>query len=181
MPKKIKQEKGFSFKGTDEKFIRTDNVHYFIFLALIILVLVCACVGGYVYSKDKYHAHKDVGFTNFEYTEKSGDGYIVYQVSLDDENRVYTYFNTPDGKTVEKKWSYGKYLDFNEEMYESGLFNQIFGAEVLIEDVDVEWSLNANLVNGQTIHNSSNFGEEVDKTKFAEVIKKYFGQEILYK
>ena len=158
MPKKIKQEKGFSFKGTDEKLIRVDNVHYFIFLALITLVLVCACVGGYVYSKDKYHVHKEVGFTNFEYTEKSGDGY-----------------------TVEKKWSYGKYLDFNEEMYESGLFNQIFGAEVLIEDVDVEWSLNANLVNGQTIHNSSNFGEEVDKTKFAEVIKKYFGQEILYK
>lgn len=181
MPKKIKQDKGLSFKGTDEKLLRVDNVHYFVFLAFIILVLVCACVGGYVYSRDKYHAHKDVAFTDFVYTEKADEGYIVYEVSLKEDNKVYTYFNTPDGETVEKKWSYGKYLDFNEELYDSGLFNQIFGAEVIIEDVDVEWSLNADLVNGQTIHNSSNFEEEVDKTKFAEVIKKYFNQEILYK
>lgn len=181
MPKKIKQDKDFSFKRSDEKFLRVDNIHYFVLIAVSILVLICACVGVYVYSVDKYHAHKDVAFTSFEYIEKTDEGYIVYQVSLNEDNKVYTYFNTPDGVTVEKKWSYGKYLNFNEEMYQSGLFNQIFGAEVVIEDVDVDWSLNADLINGQTIHNSSNFGEEVDKTKFAEVIKKYFKQEILYK
>ena len=87
----------------------------------------------------------------------------------------------PNGETVEKKWSYGKYLDFNEEMYDSGLFDQIFGAEVEIEDVDVDWSLDVKLVNGNTVHNSSNFEEKVDKTKFSQVIKKYFNQEILYK
>lgn len=181
MPKKIKQDSGFRFKGSDEKLLRVDNVHYFIALIVLIMILICACVGGYVYSRDKYHQHKDAAFTNFEYTEKTDDGYVVYQVYLDEENKVYTYYNTPDGNTVQKKWSYGKYLDFNEEMYASGLFDQIFGAEVVIEDVDVEWSLNAELSNGKTIHNSSNFEGEVDKTNFAQVMKKYFKQEILHK
>ena len=180
MPKKIKKEEGFSFSKED-KLLRVDNIHYFVILAVVILVLVCACVGGFVYSRDKYHAHKDVAFTNFEYTEKTDEGYIQYQVYLDDENRVYTYYIMPNGETVEKKWSYGKYLDFNEEMYDSGLFDQIFGAEIEIEDVDVDWSLDVKLVNGNTVHNSSNFEEKVDKTKFSQVIKKYFNQEILYK
>ena len=179
MPRKIKKYENISFKRNDEKILRVDNVNYFVFLAVIILVLICACVGGYVYSRDKYLIHKDVAFYDFEYTEKVDDGYIVYQVALDENKNVYAYYNTPDGITVQKKWSYSKYLNFNEELYLSWIFENIFD-DVEIDDEDVKWMLDAKLITGETVHNSSNFEEQVDKNKFREVIKKYFGKEIIY-
>ncbi len=179
MPKKIKKEKEQKLKSNKEKLIRVDNIHYIVILVVIILILICASVGVYVYKKDKYHAHSSVAISSFVYTEKVDEGYNIYQVSLDN-NEVYVYFNTPE-TNIPKKWSNGKYLDFNEELYLSGIFDE--KSEVGIENggSNIEWSLEASLINGDTIYYSNNSVNKPDKTKFAQVINKYFGHEIIYK
>lgn len=179
MPKKIKKEKETKLKSNKEKLIRVDNIHYIVIFIIVILVLICGSVGAYVYSKDKYHAHSSVAISSFVYTEKVDQGYNIYQVSLDN-NEAYAYFNTPDN-SIQKKWSNGKYLDFNEELYLSGVLEDKTQVRIEKDGEDIEWSLEASLINGDTIYYSNNSVEKPDKTIFSDVIKKYFGQEIIYK
>ena len=176
MPKKIKREKELKFKKNN-KILNVNNIHYFFLALLIIVVVTCTCVGVYKYSKDKYHVHADEAIVRFIYSEKAEDGYNVYEVKEMEEKDIYATFNTPNSNE-EKKWSRTKFLDFNEEIYLSGIVESEVGDKET--DKDATWSLELEFVDGTQKYYSSN-SKEINKEELANIILKYFNQEIIYK
>jgi len=182
MPKKIKKEKKTTFKSNKENIINTNNIYY-IFVAVAILVIcICTFVGVYVYKEDKYHVHKDNAIVLFEYTEALDEGYNVFSVTQTEGKRIFTEYNTLDVQNV-KEISRGKYLDFNEEIYNSGILEYMSDESSIVTDTN--WSLYIKFADGTKKYlysaaiNQEN--KEVDKSLLADIIKKYFNQEILYK
>lgn len=183
MPKKIKKESNMK-KNNNEKFLNADNIHYiFIFIA-ILAVCICAIVGVYIYKEDKYHVHKDNALVQFVYTENTGDGFNVFSVTRANSNEIFLEYNTTEVQEV-TEISEGKYLDLNEEVYNSGLIEQMNDEEIIGNDM--KWNLYIEFADGTTkflySSNPDNPSEErnIDKSILSEIIKKYFGQEILYK
>ena len=178
MPKKIKKVKETKLEYTNkEKFLNTKNVHFFFLAIFLVLVLGCVGVGVYKYSKDKYHVHKDNPIVRFIYSEKKDDGYNVYEVKELAEQEVYATFNTPTSNE-DKKWGRMKYLDFNEEMYASKILDNESSKKE--DNADAVWSLEVEFSDGTIKYYSNNSGN-IDKTEFANIILKYFNQEIMFK
>ena len=183
MPKKIKKEKETTFSSNKEKIINVDNIHY-IFIALGILILcICIGVGIYVYREDKYHSHKDNAIVSFTYTETLDEGFNVFSLTETNTKQIFTEYNSLEVQDV-REVSRGKYLDFNEEIYNSGIIEYMSDEESIVTDEN--WSLYIKFADGTKKYlYSSAIGkdnsEKIDKSSLASIISKYFGQEILYK
>lgn len=182
MPKKIKKEKKTTLKSNKESLINTNNIYY-IFIAITILVVcICIGVGVYVYKEDKYHVHKDNAIVLFEYTEALDEGYNVFSVTETSGKRIFTEYNTLDVQDV-KEISRGKYLDFNEEIYGSGILEYMSDEPSIVTDTN--WSLYVKFADGTKKYLYSaaidKENKDIDKTVLSDIIKKYFNQEILYK
>lgn len=178
MPKKIKKVKEtkleYRFK---EKFLNTKNVHFFFLAILVIIIGSCIGVGVYKYSKDKYHVHQDNPIVRFIYSEKKDDGYNVFEVKELAQKEVYATYSTPTSNE-DKKWGRMKYLDFNEEIFASKILDNEPGKKE--NDKEAVWSLEVEFSDGTIKYYSNNSGN-VDKTEFANVLLKYFKQEIMFK
>lgn len=183
MPKKIKKEKETKLKNNNEKLINPDNVHI-IFIILGILVLcICVGVGIYVYREDKYHSHKDNAIVLFEYTETLDEGYNVFSLKETDTKQIFTEYNSLEVQDV-NEISRGKYLDFNEEIYNCGIIDYMYDEESIVTDEN--WSLYIKFADGTKKYLYSSVlgkeeNQEIDKSALAQIIEEYFGQEILYK
>lgn len=176
MPKKIKKVKETVLKGNKKKIITTKNIH-FIFIAIFVLIVgVCVGVGLYKHSKDEYHVHKDQAFVKFIYSESVHDGYNVYEVKQFENKDIYASISTPTS-TKDKKWGDMKFLDFNEEIYATNILeNQSMEKEY---DNNAVWTLEFEFADGQVKYYSSN-GADYSGTELANIILKYFGEEILF-
>lgn len=182
MPKKIKKEKETVLKPNKESLINVDNINYFFIALGIIIICICAGVGVYVYKEDKYHSHKDNAVVEFVYTEGLDEGYDVFSITETDAKRIFTERNNLDVQDI-KEISRGKYLDFNEEVYSSGILEYMSDEQSIVTDEN--WSLYIKFADGTEKYlYSSALGQEnvqVDKTGLAQIIQKYFNAEILYK
>ena len=182
MPKKIKKEN--NLKKDKERFLNPDNIHYIFIVVAILVICVCVGAGIYVYKEDKYHSHKDNALVQFIYTEDTGEGYDVYSITETDTKQIFLEYNTIEVQDI-KEISRGKYLDFNEEVYNSGIIDQMNDTESIV--TDMKWNLYIKFADGTEKYlYSSPLGKpeeeiSIDKTALAEIINKYFGQEIIYK
>lgn len=178
MPKKIKKSKEFEFKGNKKTTLNVNNIHYF-FLGILVLLLCCCTIAGvYTYSKDKYHVHAGNAIKSFEYSEKVDQGYDSYSVKDMEDKKIYaTYYS--DLNTEQKRWSRNKFLDFNEEIYSSGILD--FETQDKEQGRNSDWSLEIELADGTKKYYSSNSDTKIDKTELANIIRKYFDKEIIYK
>lgn len=178
MPKKIKKVKEtkleYRFK---EKILNTKNVHFFFLTIFILILCTCVGVGVYKFSKDKYHVHKDNPVVRFIYSERKDDGYNVYEVKELADKEVYATFSTPTSNE-DKKWGTIKYLDFNEEIYASKVLDNEPGEKE--NDKEAVWSLEIELKDGTIKYYSNNSGN-IEKAELANIILKYFDQEIIFK
>lgn len=183
MPKKIKKD-DTKIKSKSEKLITPNNIHYFFIVITILVIGICVGVGIYVHKQDKYHVHKDNAIVLFEYTEKLDEGYNVFSLTQTNTKQIFTEYNSLQVQDV-NELSRKKYLDFNEEVYNSGLLEFMSDKESIL--TDDSWSLYLKFADGTRKYLYSSplgFGEEkpnIDKTKLANIIKKYFNEEILYK
>ncbi len=182
MPKKIKKSKDTKL-GEKKKIINVNNIHY-IFIAIILIVaLICTVIGINKYKADKYHVHADNPIRSFVYSEKIDEGYDVYLVNYlqdvyDTEKDIvasYSNFSTME----DTKWSMNRFLDFNEEIYNTNIYN--FESDEKDVNSDVAWSIDIEWVDGKRIFITSESNVEFNKTNFAEIIKKYYGKDIIYK
>lgn len=178
MPKKIKKEKDLKFKNNKNKFINVNNVHYYFIGLFIVLICVCVGVGIYRYSQDSYHINSSNAVDRLIYSEKVEGGYDVYYVIRNDEGKIFSTYNTPTS-SEENKWGENKFLDYNEEIYASGILN--YDTQSRESGADADWSLEIELADGTEKYYSSNATTQVDKTEFAQIIKKYFNKDIIYK
>lgn len=178
MPKKIKKEKEIKFKNKENKIINVNNVKYYIFASVVCLVLICVCVGSYIYAMDRYHAHASNSIVSFTYAEKVEGGYQVYTVNDMEKNTVNATFTSPD-EVIEKTWSRTKFYNFNEEIFRSGLLDN--KSQILSANETYDWRLDVELTNGTVLNYSSASSEEIDKTEFAQILKEYFHREIMFK
>ena len=178
MPKKIKKEKELKFKNSEKKFINVNNVHYYFIALFIILVCICIGVGVYRYLEDSYHVNSSNAVERLIYSEKVDEGYNVYYVIRNDKGEVYATFSTPNNSD-EKKWGEDKFLDYNEEIYASGILD--YDTQNRDSGKDADWSFEIELADGTEKYYSSNATTHIEKEKFAQVIKKYFDQDIIYK
>ncbi len=182
MPKKIRKEKETTLKSNKKNIINTNNIYGIIIAIAVLVVCVCIGVGIYVYKEDKYHVHKSNAVVLFEYTEALDEGYNVFSVTETSGKRVFTEYNTLDVQDV-NEMSRGKYLDFNEEIYNSGILEYMSDEPSIV--TDTKWSLYIKFADGTKKYLYSaaidKVDNEVDKTTLAEIINKYFKQEILYK
>lgn len=182
MPKKIKKEKKTILNSNKDSIINTNNIYYIFIAVAVLVVCICIGVGVYVYKEDKYHVHKDNAIVLFEYTEALDEGYSVFSVTETDKKRIFTEYNSLDIQKV-KEISRGKYLDFNEEMYNSGMLEYMSDEPSIVTDTN--WNLYIKFADGtrKYLYSSAidKAGQKVDKTALAEIINKYFKKEILYK
>ena len=176
MPKKIKKSKELNFKS-NEKIINISNIHYIFIALFVILVCICAGVGMYRYSKDSYHVHASNAVERLIYSEKVEYGYNVYYVIRNEDGEIFATFSTPSGDD-ENEWGENKFLDYNEEIYDSGILD--YDTQNKDSGAGASWSLEIQLTDGTKKYYSSNATTQIDKSKFAQVIKKYFGQDIIY-
>lgn len=185
MPKKIKQEKEVIYKSNKEPLVNVNNIHIIFVILTLIVIGICVGVGVYVYFEDKSHPNKDNAIVDFTYTEKLDEGYNVYEISESNTKQIFTEYNTLDTQEV-KEVSRGKYLDFNEEIYNSGIL-EMMGEKN--EDIDFKWSIYVKFADGSRkylynydVDSDGNIEEiNIDKEYLNRVIKTYFNQEILYK
>lgn len=181
MPKKIKKKEEVKYKKNEEKIINVNNVNYFLIGALIILVVVCACVGVYKYNKDKYHVHASNPIVSLTYSEKvEENGYVSYDINSLENGRKYINYDSPSGENFEKRLSDEKYLDLNEELYSLGVADSS-NMQVHVENSAPDWSMDVRLEDGSMIYFSSDADGIIDKAKLAQIIKKYFNKDIMYK
>ena len=180
MPKKIKKEKETILKGNKESIINIDNIHIFFMILVVAIVCVCTAVGIYVYKEDKYHAHKDNAIVTFEYTEALDEGYDVYSVTETDTKQIFTEHNSLAVQDV-KEMSRKKYLDFNEEVYATGIADYM--TETQAEQPDEKWSLYLKFADGtkKYLYSRSIDESTINKEALDQIIQKYFGEEIRYK
>ncbi len=183
MPKKIKQAKDTVLKGNKEPLINVNNIHI-VFIAITVLILcICVGVGIYAYLEDKSHPNKENALVQFTYTENNGEGFIVYDMRETDTKQVFTEYNTLDVMDV-NEISRSKYLDFNEEIYNSGFLELMEDEER--EASDEKWQLYIKFSDGtrkyaysSTLDNEEN--SSIDKQLLNDIIYRYFKEEIKYK
>ena len=178
MPRKIKITKE---KKSKKSAINVNNVNYVIIALTVLLIAVCAGVGIYKFSVDKYHVHANNAIVSFVYNEKSENeelGYDEYLVNnFPDKDIIASYSNYVD--SVEKKWSRNKFLDFNEEIYLAGILE--LESQEKVSGTNPDWSITIDLSDGTSKFYTSDSNLDIDKTEFARIISKYFKREIRFK
>ncbi len=170
MPKKIKQKKEKELKNKKEKVLNVNNIHFVIIGVVLLLCVIVAIVGMTKYSIDKYHAHASVAVVRMEYFYEGENGNFNYSFSVIDGEPSGTA-NTPE-KIDNKIWGEKKYLDFNEELYATGILEN--ESQARIDGVAKDWYLEIETIKGDKYFYSSDSGVQIDRTALDNLVKKYF-------
>lgn len=172
MPKKIKQEKELKFKNNDENLINANNINAILMCILGVCVIVLVIVGVTKFSIDKYHAHRGNAIVNFEYTRKAETGYDSYIVTYyPSDNSAYAAKNTME-ESIDTKWGNNKYLNFNEEVYRSGILDS--ESSISTEGADPDWFITVRTKDGTKYYYSSDATNQVDVEVMNKIINKYY-------
>lgn len=172
MPKKIKQEKELKFKNNGESLINANNINMILMCILGLCAVILAIVGITKFSIDKYHAHRGNPIVNFEYTRKAETGYDSYIVTFfKDENAAYGTKNTMEEST-DKAWGNNKYLNFNEEIYRSGLLDN--ESQVSTAGADPDWFISVITKDGSEYYYSSDSSNPVDVEAISNIVNKFY-------
>ncbi|MDO4283611.1 MAG: hypothetical protein Q4D02_08260 [Clostridia bacterium] len=178
MPKKIKKKEEKRLGSTDES-EKISKAQKGIIIVIIIGLLIMFSIGLFVFIRDRGYQHSDNKFVRFSYSEGFyNEGYDVYEVEVQDDG-IFSLHNLGiESKNIEEKWSRTKYLNFNEELYDSGAleFETLNTSE---EDQSAwEYRLEIYFENGETFV-SYGMGKHPENTDgFKELIKKYFDSDI---
>lgn len=173
MPKKIKlNEDKKHEKISEEEKIKKAKIS--IFLILIIGIIIMVSVGMFIFFRDRGYKHSENKVLKFSYSEGIySEGYDVYELEVKDDG-IFTLHNLGiESVNIDKKWSNTKYLNFNEELYESGALE--FKTENISDENEEAWSYSLEIYfeNGETyISHGRKHPENTEK--FKELIKKYF-------
>ena len=185
MPKKIKEKKETLLKGNSEPLLNVNNVHTFFGIIGVIALIIIVCVGLFVYLEDKYHVHKDNAIVLFQYNETLEEGYNNFQIAETNTKQIATEFVSMDiqdvGHMSRKKW-----LDFNEEIYRTGIMDNMLDGEAIVTNND--WSLYIKLADGTRKYlysaaisetNNEEQGSKISQVR--EIVTKYLKHDTLYK
>jgi len=176
MPKKIKEQKKVQYNKDREKLLNVNNIHYVIILLLLIGITSVVIFGIYKYNKDKYHEHKSVAITKFEYSETiEHEGFKVYSVDNMRNGEFYFTYSEPGSNNNMKAIGETKFLDFNEELYKTGILDN--ESEILDDSLEYTWRIVIEIGSEEFFY--SNVGNEsLDRSKITDLIFKYFGKTI---
>lgn len=184
MPKKIKEKKDTVLKGNNEPLLNANNVHILFGIIGVIAIIIVACVGLFVYLEDKYHVHRDNAIVLFQYNEALDEGYNNFQIAETSTKEIATEFVNLDvqdvGKISRKKW-----LDFNEEIYRSGIIDQMLDGEAIVTNND--WSLYIKFADGTrkylysaAISGQTTKEQEDSMSQVRQVVTKYLKHDTYY-
>lgn len=178
MPKKIKKKEEKKLGKVDEN-EKINKAHKKIMIVTIIGLLIMLSIGMFVFFRDRGYKHSANPIVKFSYSEgKYDEGFDVYEVEVQYDG-IFTLHNLGvESKNIEEKWSRTKYLNFNEDLYESGALE--FDNEYILEDSEDSWSyrLEVYFENGEDFISYGIGKHPEDTEKFRELIKKYFDSEI---
>lgn len=173
---KIKEEKKLGNVNEEE---RINKAKKGIFVVAIIGILVMLVIGMFIFFRDRGYKYSNNPVVKFSYSEgRYNEGFDVYELEVKPD-QIFALHNLDIGnENITKKWSQTKYLNFNEELYESGVLD--FKEEYTSLDVEDMWSfrLEIKFENGEEFV-SIGMGEHPENTeKFKKLIKKYFAGDI---
>jgi len=178
MPKKIKKkEENKHEKITEEQKIK--KARNTIVCILIIGILIMLSVGMFIFFRDRGYKHSENKVLKFSYSEGiPSEGFDVYELEVKN-NEIFTLHNLGiESKNITKNWTETKYLNFNEELWESGVLE--FETKNNLEESNDVWTYSIEIYfeNGETYvsHGSSEHPENTEK--FRDLIKKYFDGDI---
>lgn len=171
MPKKIRKEKELTFKRT-EQLINADNINQILMYVLAVCALILLMVASIKFSIDKYHAHAGNPIVNFEFTKKGEVGYESFILNyFEGDKTAYGTINTMEEST-DKAWTNHKYLNFNEEIYRSGVLEVETQAKV--EGSDPEWFMTVTTESGDVYYYSADAINQIDEPTIEKIVHKYF-------
>lgn len=179
MPRKIRVKEKNKFKNVNEE-TKINKAKKVILMFFCIGAIIALSVGGYIFTRDRSYKYADNPIIKFIYSEGvDSSGYDVYEITVYN-NEIYAHHDSGnDGKIIENKWSKTKYLNFNEELYDSGALEFGTNDEEYESSID-EWSYKLEMYfeNGQSVisYGTSKHIENTDK--FKELIEKYFKSKI---
>ena len=184
MPKKIKEKKETVLKGNKEPLLNANNVHIFFGIIGVIALVILVGVGLFVYLEDKYHENINKAIVILQYNETLDVGYNNFAITEMSNKQICAEFVSMDVQDV-KNISRKKYLDFNEEIYRTGILDHMIDGEAVVTNND--WSLYIKLADGTrkylysaAIPSSQSEQEEYDLTQVRQIIEKYVGHESYY-
>ncbi len=181
MPSKIKKKeiKKLGIESEDEKINKAFKI---IGIIAVIGILIMICIATFYFVRDSSYEHSANPLVKFSYSEGTlVGGYDVYEVELKNGN-IYTLHNLGDESVnIDGKWNETKYLNFNEDFYNSGALD--FNVSNIPDEVENEtnaWNYRLEVVfkNGETFV-SYGVDEHPQNTEgFRKLIKKYFDGDI---
>lgn len=179
MPKKIKVVETKKL-GKIEENEKIKSAKKKILLLFIIGIIVVVSIGLYILIRDRGYEHSSNPIANFLYSEGYFErGYDVYEIECYDEG-IYAIHNLgEENELMKEKWSKTKLLNFNEELYESGILDL---EETYLSDTEEEqkWRYRLEILfeDGTTFASYGIGRHPEDTEKFKELIKKYFNSDI---
>ncbi len=179
MPKKIKPKEQKSFSYSEEE--KKANTLKKVILGIIIVgILICTAIGLYVGIKDSQYQYSQNPIVLFSYSEgRYEEGYDVYEIEVREEGTHVMHNLGKENQLLNEDWSKYKLLDFNEKLYESGVFD-FEEAYVDETEEELDWSFRIEIVleNGE-IFTSYGFDKHPENTeKFRALIKEFFNSDI---
>ena len=184
MPKKIKEKNDTVLKGNKEPLLNANNIHILFGIIGVVALLIVVSVGVFVYLEDRYHEHKDNPIVEFQYNETVERGYNNFAITEMNNKQVCIEFvsiSEQDVKNISRK----KYLDFNEEIYRTGLLDHMLEGEAVVTNND--WNIYIRLADGTrkylysaALPSAGTEQEEYDLTQVRQIIEKYTGHECYY-
>lgn len=177
MPKKIKKKdlKKLGKISEDEKIKKTEKG---IFTLVILGLLITIMAGIFIFIRDRGYKYSNNKVLNFSYSEGMYDeGYDVYELDVK-EDGIFSLHNLGvESVNIDKKWTRTKYLNFNEELYESGILE--LKTEDSIQSIENKWSYKIEIYfeNGE-IFTAYGIEHPENTEKFKNLIKKYFDGDI---
>lgn len=184
MPKKIKEKNDTVLKGNKEPLLNANNIHILFGIIGVVALLIVVSVGVFVYLEDRYHEHKDNPIVEFQYNETVERGYNNFAITEMNNKQVCIEFvsiSEQDVKNISRK----KYLDFNEEIYRTGIMDNMLDGEAIVTNND--WSLYIKLADGTRKYlysaaisgtNTEEQGSKISQVR--EIVTKYLKHDTLY-
>lgn len=172
---KIKNNKKYEKISEEEKIKKAKNTIVVIF---VIGIFVMLSISMFIFFRDRGYKHSKNKVLKFSYSEGiPSKGFDVYELEVKD-NEIFTLHNLGiESKNIDKKWSETKYLNFNEELWESGVLE--FESKNNVEESNDIWSYSLEIYfeDGKTyISHGSKHPENTEK--FRALIRKYFDGDI---
>lgn len=184
MPKKIREKKETVLQGSKEPLLNADNVHVLFIIIGVVAAIIVAFVGLFVYLEDRYHVHRNNAIVLFQYNETLDEGYNNFQIAETNTREIATEFVSMDIQDV-GHISRKKFLDFNEEVYRSGIMDYMLDGEAIVTNND--WSLYIKLADGTrkylysaAISGQNTQEQEESMSQVRQIVTKYLKHDTIY-